>query len=101
MSFVSIVLRFAINKMRRAVLQYIGSAVAFRGQSSSRSVCDKRKLQTCRPQTCRPADLQTSSELTGRGGVIDQYLGIVQEKSLTRNTFWQKSRDAKNGQQLE
>ena len=25
----------------------------------SKSVCDKRRLQTCRPQTCRLADLQT------------------------------------------
>ena len=39
------------------------------------TVCDKRRLQTCRPQTCRLADLQTCrladlqprSELTGRG----------------------------------
>ena len=39
------------------------------------AVCDKRRLQTCRPQTCRLADLQTCrladfqtrSELTGRG----------------------------------
>ena len=35
MSFVSIVQRFAMN-MRRAIMQYIGSAVAFHGQSSSR-----------------------------------------------------------------
>ena len=32
------------------------------------AVYDKRRLQTCRPQTCRPADLQTRSELTGGGG---------------------------------
>ena len=58
-----------------------------RNVSAETPVCDKRRLQTCRPQTadrrpadlqtCRPADLQTYRHVRdSRGkGVIDQYLG--------------------------
>ena len=41
------------------IYKYISTTNTEKGRGTGLAVCDKRRLQTCRPQTCRLADLQT------------------------------------------